>query len=124
MHRVTIASYNEEGSTTTPFKMMLLNSTSRYHVAIQTIKGGAKRNEKVRLRLHELTSELTGRIGEVTKFILKEKTGKFSVDSSDRLSSRRFAHCRTLLIDMVWLDPDYLDEIKNFKIDTASLSEG
>ncbi|KAJ9617308.1 hypothetical protein H2200_001029 [Cladophialophora chaetospira] len=95
MHRVTIASYDEEGSTTTPFNMMLLNKTSRYHVAIQAIKGAAKRNEKVRLRLHELTSDLTGRIGEITKFIIKEKT-----------------------------DPDYLDEVKNFKIDSASLSEG
>ncbi|EXJ60635.1 hypothetical protein A1O7_04788 [Cladophialophora yegresii CBS 114405] len=95
MHRVTIASYNEEGSTTTPFNMMLVNGTSRYHVAIQAIKGAAKRNDKVRLRLHELTSELTGRISEVTKFILKEKT-----------------------------DPEYLNEVKNFKIDTASMSEG
>jgi xylulose-5-phosphate/fructose-6-phosphate phosphoketolase len=56
--------------------MMLVNGTSRYHVAIQALKGAAKRNEKVRLRLHELTSELTGRISEVTKFILAEKTGK------------------------------------------------
>jgi len=95
MHRVTIASYNEEGSTTTPFNMMLLNSTSRYHVAIQAIKGAAKRNERVALRLHELTSELTGNIRDVTKFILEERT-----------------------------DPDYLNEVKTFKIDTASLSEG
>jgi len=81
-----MASYDEEGSTTTPFNMMLVNRTSRYHVAIQAIKGAAKRNEKVRLRLHELTTEMTGRISGVTKFILKEKTGKFPVDPNDCLS--------------------------------------
>ncbi|OAP61491.1 hypothetical protein AYL99_03694 [Fonsecaea erecta] len=95
MQRVTIASYNEEGSTTTPFNMMLVNATSRYHVAMQAIKGAAKRNEKVRLRTHELTSELTGMISKTQKYIMEEKT-----------------------------DPDYLNDIGNFKIDTASMSEG
>jgi xylulose-5-phosphate/fructose-6-phosphate phosphoketolase len=92
MQRVTIASYNEEGSTTTPFNMMLVNSTSRYHVAIQALKSAAKRNEKVRLRLHELTSELTGRISEVTKFILAEKTGKLD---STMLTSKTLVITRT-----------------------------
>jgi xylulose-5-phosphate/fructose-6-phosphate phosphoketolase len=77
MHRVTIASYKEEGSTTTPFNMMLLNETSRYHVAINAIKGAAKRNEKVRLYLHEVTSELAGMISKTQKFIVTEKTGKY-----------------------------------------------
>ncbi|EXJ91977.1 hypothetical protein A1O3_00527 [Capronia epimyces CBS 606.96] len=76
MQRVTIASYNEEGSTTTPFNMMLLNETSRYHVAIQAIKGAAKHNEWVRLHMHELTSELTGMITNVQNFIMENKDGK------------------------------------------------
>ncbi|KAL2423827.1 putative phosphoketolase [Exophiala dermatitidis] len=95
MDRVTIASYKEEGSTTTPFNMMLVNETSRYHVAIQAIKGAARRNERVRLYLHELTSEFTGMISKVQKFIIENKT-----------------------------DPDYLNEIETFKIDTSALSEG
>jgi xylulose-5-phosphate/fructose-6-phosphate phosphoketolase len=78
MDRVTIASYNEEGSTTTPFNMMLLNETSRYHIAINAVKGGAKRNEKVRLRSHEVVSELSDMIKKTQKFIVDEKTGKLS----------------------------------------------
>lgn len=75
MHRVSIASYNEEGSTTTPFNMMLLNRTSRYDVAIQAVKGAARRNDRVRLQLHELVSELNGLIKETQKFIVEKKTG-------------------------------------------------
>lgn len=77
MDRVTIASYNEEGSTTTPFNMMLLNGTSRYDVAIQAVKGAARRNDRVRLHLHELVSELDGLIKKTRKFIVEEKTGMF-----------------------------------------------
>ncbi|KAK4939041.1 hypothetical protein LTR10_020615 [Elasticomyces elasticus] len=93
--RISIASYNEEGSTTTPFNMMLVNETSRYHVAIQAVKGAAKRNEKVRLHLHETVSELKGMISGTQKFIVEQKT-----------------------------DPDYINDIGDFSIDTASLSEG
>lgn len=77
MHRVTIASYKEEGSTTTPFNMMLVNETSRYHVAIQAIKGAAKRNERVRLYMHELTSEMNGMITKVQKHIMENKNGEY-----------------------------------------------
>ncbi|KIV93073.1 hypothetical protein, variant [Exophiala mesophila] len=75
LNRVTIASYKEEGSTTTPFNMMLLNETSRYHVAIQAVKGAALSNDLVRLHLHELVSELEGEIKKTQRFIVEEKTG-------------------------------------------------
>lgn len=93
--RITIDSYMEEGSTTTPFNMMLLNRTSRYHVAIRALSGAAKRNQKVQMMLHELTSELTGEIKKTQEFIMKEKT-----------------------------DPSYLNDVGNLKVDTSSLSEG
>ena len=75
MHRVTIASYMEEGSTTTPFNMMLLNETSRFHVAIKAVEGGAKKNEKVRLKTHELVSELKNDAEEARKYIVEKKAG-------------------------------------------------
>lgn len=75
MHRVSIASYNEEGSTTTPFNMMLLNGTSRFHVAIQAVRGAARRNDRVRLHLHELVSGLDGLVKKTQKFIVDEKAG-------------------------------------------------
>lgn len=95
LDRVTIASYMEEGSTTTPFNMMLLNETSRYHVAIAAIKGAAKRNQKVELKMHELVSELESEIKRTQGFIVREKT-----------------------------DPAYLTDVGHLKIDSSSLSEG
>ena len=95
MDRVGIASYIEEGSTTTPFNMMLLNKTSRYHVAIEAIKKASKRNEKVRLRLHELTSQLTALITSTQKYIVEKRT-----------------------------DPDHLGDVGNLRQDSSSLSEG
>lgn len=95
LDRVTIASYTEEGSTTTPFNMLLLNHVSRYHVAIAAVKGAAKRNEKVQIRLHELVSELEGEIKDVQEYIAREKT-----------------------------DPEWLNDVGNLRVDSSSLSEG
>lgn len=89
MDRVTIASYNEEGSTTTPFNMMLLNGTSRYDVAIQAVKGAARRNDRVRLHLHELVSELDGLIKKTRKFIVEEKTGMFAISCFSSTETNR-----------------------------------
>ncbi|KAJ9656600.1 hypothetical protein H2198_004834 [Neophaeococcomyces mojaviensis] len=95
LDRVSIASYMEEGSTTTPFNMMLLNETSRYHVAKAAIKGAAKRNEQVKIRLHELISEIDGEIKKTQKFIFEKKT-----------------------------DPEYLNDVGDLRLDSSSLSEG
>lgn len=95
LDRISMATYMEEGSTTTPFNMLLLNKVSRYHVAIAAVKGAAKRNEKVQLRLHELVSQLDGEVKETQKYIMKEKT-----------------------------DPEYLNDVGSLKVDTSSLSEG
>jgi xylulose-5-phosphate/fructose-6-phosphate phosphoketolase len=67
---ITIGSYNEEGTTTTPFDMMLVNEVSRYHVAQQAVRGAAIRNEKVRLRQRELLTELGQDIREAREHIL------------------------------------------------------
>ncbi|MCJ1473043.1 hypothetical protein MMC13_001692 [Lambiella insularis] len=71
LQRISIASYSEEGSTTTPFDMMLRNSVSRYHVAEAAIRGGATRNEKVRLDQHKLLSLIRHDISETQKYIMK-----------------------------------------------------
>lgn len=78
LDRVSIASYMEEGSTTTPFNMMLVNETSRYHVAKAAVRGAAKRNHMVRLQQHELLSELDHEIRSITKTIIETKTGELS----------------------------------------------
>jgi xylulose-5-phosphate/fructose-6-phosphate phosphoketolase len=45
--RFSIHGYMEEGTTTTPFEMMALNRTSRYHLAIEALEKGAKSNPAI-----------------------------------------------------------------------------
>ncbi|KAI2083872.1 hypothetical protein LOZ36_005312 [Ophidiomyces ophidiicola] len=71
LHRVTIGSYKEEGSTTTPFNMMLVNGVSRFHVAKAALRGGAGRNERVRIRLQELLTALDHEIHATSQYILE-----------------------------------------------------
>ncbi|KAF2836866.1 putative phosphoketolase [Patellaria atrata CBS 101060] len=72
--RVSIASYAEEGTTTTPFDMMLLNGVSRYHVAEMAVSAAAKVNDEVGLRLVETVAEIKHKVRKVREFI--EQHGK------------------------------------------------
>lgn len=74
--RASISGYNEEGSTTTPFDMMLLNDVSRYHVAKAAVTGGARWNEEVSLRQQELCSEFDSNIVATRKYIIENHQGK------------------------------------------------
>ena len=76
LQRISIESYNEEGSTTTPFDMALRNRVSRYHVAEAAIIGGAQRNEKVRLDQHKLLSLIRHEITETQEYIMKNSKGE------------------------------------------------
>eukprot|EP01027_Heterolobosea_sp_BB2_P008472 GEZU01012574.1.p1 GENE.GEZU01012574.1~~GEZU01012574.1.p1 ORF type:complete len:266 (-),score=99.96 GEZU01012574.1:221-1018(-) len=46
-HRFEIHGYMEEGTTTTPFKMLTANRTSRYHLAISALHKASKYNKRV-----------------------------------------------------------------------------
>ena len=81
LSRVSVAAYSEEGSTTTPLDMMLRNSVSRYHVAEAAIRGAAKRNEKVRLDMHETLSGIRHELAKVQEFIMRN--GKDPSDAYD-----------------------------------------
>lgn len=76
LERVSIAGYMEEGSTTTPFDMMLVNRTSRYHVAQAAVRGAAKYNEKVRILQHKLDAEFQHNIVQTRKYIIEHQEGK------------------------------------------------
>ena len=56
--------YKEEGSTTTPFDMMLRNSVSRYHVIGAAIKGAAKHNSQVALDMTILLGEVRHQVSK------------------------------------------------------------
>jgi xylulose-5-phosphate/fructose-6-phosphate phosphoketolase len=77
LDRVTIAGYMEEGSTTTPFDMMLVNRTSRYHVAQAAIDGAAIRNEKARINHQELYTEFEQSVRDTRKYIIEHLEGEY-----------------------------------------------
>lgn len=77
LDRITVASYKEEGSTTTPFDMMICNEVSRFHVAKRAISGGAWRNERVRLRMQEHLSALDHEIRLAKDYIKRWFQGSF-----------------------------------------------
>lgn len=79
LERVSIAGYMEEGTTTTPFDMMLVNRTSRYHVAQAAVQGASRFNEKVQIRNHELQAEFGHKIVEARKYIITNHEGEKSV---------------------------------------------
>lgn len=58
LERVSMQGYNEEGTTTSPFDMMLCNKTSRYDVAYEALRGGARVNKVVAANAHETQSYL------------------------------------------------------------------
>jgi xylulose-5-phosphate/fructose-6-phosphate phosphoketolase len=74
LDRVSIECYKEEGSTTTPFDMMLRNNVSRYHIIEAALKGGAKYNPKVDLEMTTLLAEVRHQVTKVQEYIMK--TGK------------------------------------------------
>ena len=75
LDRVTIQGYQEEGTTTTPFDMVLRNQVSRYHVAVEAVKGAAVTNEHVRLEQQKLLGELRHKISKAHQFIFAMGTG-------------------------------------------------
>ena len=90
LQRISIESYNEEGSTTTPFDMMLQNKVSRYHVAEAAIKGAAVRNEKVRLDMHKMLSEVRHQVVKTREYILatnRDPDGTYDTPTFDGTQS-------------------------------------
>jgi xylulose-5-phosphate/fructose-6-phosphate phosphoketolase len=82
LDRVSIECYNEEGSTTTPFDMMLRNNVSRYNVIEAALKGGAKQNPKVALDMTTLLGEIRHQVSKVQEYIIatgKDPDGTFDV---------------------------------------------
>ncbi|EAU85668.1 phosphoketolase [Coprinopsis cinerea okayama7 len=86
MERITIEGYREEGTTTSPFDMMLCNHTSRYDVAVAALRGGAKNNPKVALVAHEMSSYFEHMARKEKDYILaegKDRDDMFEVPKFD-----------------------------------------
>lgn len=92
LDRISVESYNEEGSTTTPLDMMLRNRVSRYHVAEAAIKGGAVRNARVRMDMHKVISGIQHDLAKLQDYIMAN--GKDPADAYDTPSFVRGAKHR------------------------------
>ena len=92
LDRVSIECYKEEGSTTTPFDMMLRNTVSRYDVMEAAIRGGAKHNPKVALEMTSLLGEVRHQRSKVRDFVMatgKDPEGTFDIP---KFEGTAFAH--------------------------------
>jgi len=69
LDRITIEGYREEGTTTSPFDMMLCNHTSRFDVAISAVRGGALHNPKVAVDAHLHESYIKHQAEKVRAYI-------------------------------------------------------
>ncbi|KAF9237663.1 XFP N-terminal domain-containing protein [Melanogaster broomeanus] len=72
MERMRIEGYREEGTTTSPFDMLLCNNVSRYHVAASAVRGGALFNAKVSTEAHELASYIMHLAQKDKEYIYRE----------------------------------------------------
>nr|KAK5442537.1 hypothetical protein LTR18_006393 [Exophiala xenobiotica] len=71
LERVSISSFQNELSSTTPFETMLKNNCSQYHVAEATISGAAKCNPHIAVDLQKLVAHVQHERAKVEQFIQK-----------------------------------------------------
>ncbi|CAM1505031.1 Fc.00g106680.m01.CDS01 [Cosmosporella sp. VM-42] len=72
LHRMTVEGYREEGSTTTPFDMMLVNCVSRFDVAKGALRSASEQSEKVQGILDQALKQVDIRVSEVRDYIQAE----------------------------------------------------
>ncbi|KAI1797383.1 phosphoketolase [Ganoderma leucocontextum] len=71
LERMTINGYAEEGTTTSPFMMQVLNRTSRYDVAAQAVGAAAMHNPRVEIDAHKTISHILHLAQKDKEYILK-----------------------------------------------------
>lgn len=69
--RLKVFGYQENGSTTTPFDMQILNNTSRFHIAIECLKSASKFNKKVEEEVDVLVDYFEKKIDKHTRYIVE-----------------------------------------------------
>lgn len=100
LDRVSVEAYGEEGSTTTPLDMMIVNHVSRWHVAEAAVKGAAVRNEKVRVDMHEALSSIRHELKKTKEYIMANGKGRselFLQEKGIRTDNAQIRPMRTIL---------------------------
>ena len=69
--RFSIHGYVEEGTTTTPFQMMVLNQTSRYHLAMEALQKAAKVHPVLAKKTAKLVKFFEKKLQEHARYIVK-----------------------------------------------------
>lgn len=77
LDRISIESYREEGSTTTPFDMVIRNRCSRYDVALAAIRGGAKANKEIAGEMAKLCGKVEADMSKAQEYILATGKGTY-----------------------------------------------
>ena len=67
--RFHVNGYREEGTTTTPFDMLVRNGASRYHLAGQALRLAAPRNPRVAPRATDRAQEYEYRLRDFDRYI-------------------------------------------------------
>jgi xylulose-5-phosphate/fructose-6-phosphate phosphoketolase len=71
LDRFCIRGYIEEGTTTTPFDMVVRNKTSRYHLAKEALHHAAKKNSTIAKKAPKLIKFFGQQLEEHSKYIIK-----------------------------------------------------
>jgi xylulose-5-phosphate/fructose-6-phosphate phosphoketolase len=77
LHRMSIAGYKEEGSTTTPFDMMLVNHVSRFHVASRALRELTDPCHAIGDDINRLLGKIAEQMAHVQEYIKKYGKGLF-----------------------------------------------
>ena len=67
--RFTIHGYKEQGSTTTPFDMKVVNGVSCYHIAMDLIRQGAKSRKALAHKKDKILAQLEQQLADHQKYI-------------------------------------------------------
>jgi xylulose-5-phosphate/fructose-6-phosphate phosphoketolase len=79
LQRMSIEGYREEGSTTTPFDMMLENCVSRFDLAARAIKAASQQNDKIKDQADAVLQDIEKRKKETRDYILTHGKGMSSL---------------------------------------------
>jgi XFP C-terminal domain len=96
LDRVTIEGYNEEGTTTTPFSMMLYNQTSRFHVAIAAVRKA--KNPRVLIERQQLLATLEHAVKKAHVALLRDGTNNRNTHLNMARTPMIVMRCPNLII--------------------------
>jgi xylulose-5-phosphate/fructose-6-phosphate phosphoketolase len=71
MDRISVHGYEEEGTTTTPFNMMVMNKTDRFNLCIDVLEKAAKQNPKFKAKADELTAYFLQELDKHARYIIE-----------------------------------------------------